>query len=490
MRLLLVLLVLVSVAAAEEERPLWLAVGPKPLVAALEPLAEHRRGQGLDAQVVAGTVAEALAAAGRAPAFLVIVGDATRFDEGEDDAWHVPEKRVDFYRWRKPQPQTYASDAPYADRDGDGAPDFPVGRIPARTAEQVAVVVKKTIAYERRAPRAADFRLVVWAGAPGYGGAVDAMATKMLVDTVRNNAPRWAGRWLISADANQALCGWPADQPQLFAREVEKGALLTSISAHGNADGAFSMRFQKRAIWFTAGHAKAYWKGAQPLPPLVFLACNCGEFDREKASLAEELLFLPGGPVVTIGATTESHPLTNYYTGSCMLRAVGGKYGRLDRLGALWHEAQRRAVDERNFLIEAALKNAEGSLEPEIDTAKLRRDQSRLYALLGDPALKLPLPGELAAEVEKTDAGRRWTARKPEGAVTLVVGVRAPVAAAAPGDDRETRRQAFLAANAAQGFGEVARLGANEPWTGVVKEPGTIRLLALGRDGALVAVLE
>ena len=58
-----------------------------------------------------------------------------------------------------------------------------------------------------------------------------------------------------------------------------------------------------------------------------------------KPCQAKSLLFLPGGPVATIGATTESHPLTNYFSGACLLTALGGQE---KQLGTIWLNAQKK----------------------------------------------------------------------------------------------------------------------------------------------------
>lgn len=213
------------------------------------------------------------------PAYLLIVGDEER----------IPPQELAFYRWRKVQPHTFASDA--------HGVDAAVGRVPAATAEQVAVFARKVIAYENRTLGPQDLRMPIWAGAPGYGGMIDTMATRVLVSTVQANAPSWSEPWFISADVNQDLCGVPADQPRVFCESVARGSYLSAFAAHANADAVFSMRVGKKGIWFHTGHARAYWKDATPKPPMVFLSCNCGEFDRKGPSIAENLLFWPGGPV-------------------------------------------------------------------------------------------------------------------------------------------------------------------------------------------------
>ena len=476
MRRITALLLAVTLAAADE-RPLWLAIAPGPLAASVEPLAKHRAAQGLRTVVHPGPVEAALKK--YKPDFLVLVGDHAK--GAEKEAWYLPAPRAKLYRWRKQQAGDYAADAMYA-------PDCAVGRIPARTAEQVAIAVAKTIAYEKRTPTVENLRLVVWAGAPGYSPFIDAMATRMLVSTVRANAPRWMSPWIISADAEQALCGWPPDHPMLFSRSLRKGALLGAILAHGNADLALSMKHDDRWIVYRAEHAAKHLKGDEPCAPLVILACNCGEHDRAKATLGEHLFFLPGGPVATIAATTESHPLTNYYTGTCLLRAVNGRYGRHDRLGALWHEAQKRAATEHDAMMEGMLKNAEGKLEAEIDIKKLRADQRRMYALLGDPALRIALPRELKARIDRDG---NWTVERDDSMAQLFIARRPlqpPVIAA--GADEKTRRAAFVRANELEGYTRIRALDAEHVWSGVFEEKGRYRLVATGPDGVLkVAVL-
>ena len=479
-------------AAGEQEKPLWLVVGPAALVEPLSPLVQHRREQGLDVLVVTGNaVPEALGRAGRPPDYLLLVGDDA--NDALEAAWRLPSRRLPLYRWRAVQEKTYASDAVWVDRDGDLLPDIPVGRIPARTAEQVRIAVAKTLAYESRGPALEDLRLVAWAGAPGYGGVVDAMATTLLVNTVRQRAPAWASPWLISADARQPLCGWPSDHPAQFGQALRKGSLLGFVAAHGNADGIFSMTHEGRSIWLGHREVRRFLGGDAPTAPLVLLACNGAEFGRPMDSLAEAMLFLRGGPVATIGATTESHPLTNYFTGICMLRALAGEYGASKRLGDLWLRAQRNAAKQRNPLIEAVLRDVEGRLDASIDTARLRSDQQRMYVLLGDPALRLPLPDRLEAKLERTSTGWTWTATRVEGATRLHVGFKSftPPAALVPSHaTADTRRELFAQANAAESFGSLAVLEGKTPWRGVVTEPGRIRLVAIGPALLRVAILE
>jgi hypothetical protein len=100
-----------------------------------------------------------------------------------------------------------------------------------------------------------------------------------------------------------------------------------------------------------------------------------------------------GGPVVVAAASTESHPLTNYYTAIALARTMQRRH---KTFGAWWIDAQRIGFQERAPYIEAVLKDAEGKLEPEINVARLRRDQPLMYNILGDPACRMRFPQPLS----------------------------------------------------------------------------------------------
>ncbi|MHC4934262.1 MAG: C25 family cysteine peptidase [Planctomycetota bacterium] len=491
MRTLLVL-PLLCIAALAGDKPLWVAVGSQPFVEDLKRLAAHRALQGFEVTVLTTTVEEALAKVPREPAYLLLVGDVSPAPEKE--VWHRATRSQSLYRWRKVQPPSYASDATWGDRNGDGTPDFPVGRIPARTPEDLKRVVEKILVYEDRELGADDLRLVVWAGSPGYGGLIDSMATGMLVSTVGKHAPAWSDRWIISSDPKQALCGWPPDQPELFTLAMKEGSLLNAVLAHANAEAIFSMRHDSQGIWYRAEDARRHLSEGVPCAPLVLLACNCGEFNRSRPSLAEELLLLPGGPVATIGATTESHPLTNYYTGVCLLKALDGKYGPHARLGDLWLEVQRRAVVEQDPIMERILKDVEGKLEAEIDVDRLRRDQQLMYALLGDPAQKLTLPARLVAEITQKEGVWSWKAERPMGATRLEIGFqpagRSNVSFNKLPQEKESSRALFKLANTMGGFTRFESRDDQQAWIGILRQKGTLRLVATGPGLLRVAVLE
>ncbi len=487
---LLLLIAAGSLWGAQDESRL-LVYAPEPFHAALEPLVALRESEGWTCSVAdasAQGLGDALGALAGAPDAILLVGDQAA--GAEDEPWHVPSHSAELYRWRSVQRERFSSDPLLGDLDGDGSIDVPVGRIPARSAADVERAVAKILAWEQRAPSLADLRLVAWGGAPGYGGAIDKMATGMLVGMVTKQAPAWAEPWLLSAAANEPLCGHPPDHPSAFSDAVNAGALLCTMVAHADAQHVVSMRHGSETIAYDASDARAAFADGEPTAPLVFLTCESGRFDGGEECLAETMFALPGGPVATIGATTESHPLPNYFTGLALLQelAAAAESDGTARIGAYWLAAQRRGAAARSMLVERMLADAEGSLAPEIDVAQLRRDQQRIYALLGDPltSLRVPRPLAIAVEPDGEGSGWRWSvdpALRTEGAQLFVSlrPARAEKQDELPDDASiEERRAAFERANAAYRFEPLATLDAGADWGGRVDRPGRLRAVLVG----------
>lgn len=474
----------VPVGAADGDKPIWLVVTRAAFVEAIKPLARERREQGFDPVISTASASSAIAGLKRRPAFILLVGDARRGQE--QHPWHVPARWRELYRWRAEQEKHFASDTILGDFDGDLVPDVPVGRFPVRTREQLEVVVGKILAFEKKQLTPDDLRLPMWSGAPGFNPTVDSFCTMLLLAEIGERAPAWAAPWLISADPSHPLCGWPPDQGPMFTRQLKRGGALAVMIGHGMPDHFHSMRFGDGNITYTRREAAELATGS-PGPPLVIICCHCGSFAGRQNSLAESLLLMPGGPCAVIGATTESHPLTNYFTAISLLKGLGGNK---KRLGSLWLAAQREALRSRNFVMEAILRGVEGKLEENLDVAKLRRDQLLMYALLGDPAMRLHLPDPLEATVNHQPDGWHWEVRKPRGATRLYVTFREArrvYPEAAHPFEKVTARKRFRLANETYNFGTAAELPVGLPWKGVLDKEGTLRLVAVGPGRIYVA---
>jgi hypothetical protein len=374
--------------------------------------------------------------------------------------------------------------------DHDGRIDVPVGRLPARSVKQLRGFVEKTIAYESRPPCLEDLRLPIWAGRAEYGAIVDSLTTSLLLGNLRARALAWTQPWVLCADDNHALCGWPPDQAEQFSGQMKRGGFLSVLIGHGLDNHFYSMMFRDQPCVYTARDARKWLSNGEPLAPLLIITCYCGNFAGPDECLAESLLGMAGGPVAVIAATCESHPLTNYFTGQQLLqtRPAAGT-----RLGNLWLDVQRKAILARNPLLEKAFLNVEGSLEETVSLEKLRRDHILMYALLGDPAIRLKFPEELHGTLKEEADGWHWTVGKPAGADRLLVSFRSEEQVF-PHVEKPLERTASLArleqANTAFAFDPLAELNGSQSWQGTVTQQGILRLVATGPGRVYVAALK
>jgi len=261
------------------------------------------------------------------------------------------------------------------------------------------------------------------------------------------------------------------------------------MMGHGNWHCFYSMSHKPRSIRYTLNHAMTGLAEGEPVPPLVIFACTTGHFAREADCLTEALLLAPGGPVAAVGATTESHPLMNYYAGVCLLKALNGKH---PTIGELWETAQSRAVKAHDPLMEPLLRDVEGKLEENINIPKLRRDQLLMYALLGDPATRIKFPLPLKVDVERREDGWRWRVQRPDAATRLRVGTREPKPRppAPKSTEEEEMRALQVKANSIFRFDTIAELGPDDKWEGTVAKGGLFRFVAWGNGALYTGTLE
>ena len=484
-----ILLAFLGVAGAHAEKPLWMAVGPAELLKALEPLAEHRRAEGMATFLSSLAPDAALAQAPRLPDFLLLVGDDA--PGAENASWFVPTGRVPYHGWQDNHRSDFASDFAWGGLDPRGVPRVATGRLPVRTQEEATLLVNKILAWENRAEPALS--LPMWAGDPLYAPEYTERFMAFLFGQVQKNAPAWLEPWVLSGDAKHSLAGPFESQAKLFDDRTAKGALFTGMIGHGLPGSFLSLRLGKRKLGYSVADARALRDGP-PRPPHVIFACQAGRFTlQDQRCLAEELVLAPAGPVLCIAATEDSHPLPNFYTATSLLQKVKAAEGS-GRFGALWLDAQRAARRRHDTLYELLLRDAEGRLKKgRSDVDLLQTDQASLYAILGDPATRFHLPQKLEARATRTDKGWEWEVTPPPGAVRLRVESRigAPQFPVRPADASELQlTRLFESASALLSFRPVATIAAGEPWRGVLSEPSIVRLVAETATGVFVAGLE
>ncbi len=469
---------------AGEDQPVWVCITRPALVKAIKPLVDKRTEEGFDVRIIStDQPAEELSKLTRQVDYLLIVGD----DQPgcEDQPWYVPAKQVRTYRWGSQQADKFASDLAWADIDADSIPDFPVGRIPARSVGQVRVAVKKILKYEALPPSTALLDLPVAAGAGGFSPSIDRLTTGLLITSVRTFGPKWAQPWIVSGDITNSLCGWPPEGGNAYWKQLANGPAIACLIGHGWENGFYFTPWKGKKLYFTADQARKILVKGPPSGPMVIVACLSAKFTAPEPCMSEELLFMPTGPVAMIAATRKTHPLPNYFTGISLLKEAAAGH---ERLGDFWIASQQNMLTERNMFVEAAMFNSSS-----LDQFKLREDQFLAYAILGDPATRLKLPEKLHSEVTREPGLVKWQVDKPKGATSLIIdyrpsGEKRPILKA--NANANTRRRLQMESNKIFAFNRVATLNPTQPWQGTWNKPGTLRLTAIGPEKLHVAVLE
>lgn len=344
----------------------YLVVAPAEFHAALAPLIEARRDDGLASFVVTPREIYDAFSHGQVdplairsflrharetwpaePRFVLLVGDAS-YDPfgylGEPTPNVIPSPFVDTVFGG----QT-VSDNLLADLDDDGYPDVALGRIPAATVEQVERVVEKTLTYRQEGAEEWRRRVVFVA---------DDQESRFRTSSERLHDAVPSGM--------EAVPFYPTTGETDVAgmqTVLNEGALLVNYIGHGSVN-----RWGKTGLLTSEG-ASALNNGAR-LPIYVNMTCLTGLFTHpQERSLAESLLWAEnGGAVAVLAPTSLTLPDDQTRLNQALLEAVFTDEGAT--IGEAIVAAKRTvALDTQNA-----------------------RDVVATFNLLGDPALRPAVP--------------------------------------------------------------------------------------------------
>lgn len=349
----------------------YVLIGPADLLAAAQSLVEQRQAQGLKPLAVNVEAVYEQFGAGRrgpeairaflrhaletwspAPRFVVLVGDAS-YDpwgytgEAARAADRLPTCLVDTYFVGET-----ASDHCYADLDDDLAPELAVGRLPARSAEQLQAFAAKIAVYEGTPANAEWLRRALLVADKE---AEFLNATQRIADEVLQPAG-YQAQILDLADPAHAQ---PADARQTLLAALDAGVSLVNYSGHGSPRWwASELLSSEDALGL---------RNRERLPIVTAMTCLTGYFHHPSTlSLSEALLWAEGGAAAAFmpsseGVTVEQLPVAlSFYQ-----HLLSGQYATLG-------EAIR---DTKRDLVQANATNA---------------DMIHTFNLLGDPAMRLP----------------------------------------------------------------------------------------------------
>lgn len=346
----------------------YIAITHPDFAAALQPLIDYRREQGLRVTVASiqdvydsfsGGMVDPAAIRdymryardnwpGPAPRFLLLVGDAS-YDYQGFLADGTPDL-VPTYLLQTHFVGETASDNWFVSLDDqDDRPDMAVGRIPAQTADQVAGVVAKTLAYEQ----ATD--------AEGWSSRALFVADDKQ-DSFQQISDDLAANYLpADYQVEKVYLGQSADPNAAVLDWFNQGVGVLTYVGHG------SMNVWAQEKILSTADATALRNAVQPF--MMTMTCLVGYFHHPQAiSMGEALLFNPQGgvaaalvPTSESLATDQSELASNIYT---HLFGDAGTVGEAIMLGKQDLSAERA----------------------------LMQDLIETFTLLGDPALRLRQP--------------------------------------------------------------------------------------------------
>jgi hypothetical protein len=373
-----------------------LVVAPADLQPAVTAWKAHREGQGLRVDVrepgadVAATVRTAHGASGGKLRFVLLLGDVDRVP-----CAYVPV--VATAKWEKDT--RIATDAPYADVDGDGVPDLAVGRLPADAPAEALAMLARPVALEtgREADDAEWRRRVnIVAGTGGFGPLQDAALEQMTKQFLTKDVPP---EYVVTGTYGNPLSAWcppPGEFANTAVERFNEGEFAWVYIGHGSPNELDRVRVgrERFPIFGAAEVAKVDVRRGAPLA--VFVACSTGMFDAERDCLAEEILRRPRGPAAVIASSRVSTPYSNGILAKEMLSALFAD--RVATAGELLVAMKRRLLEPRPG--DAERKQIETLaatfFEPDASRrAADRREHVALYNLLGDPCLRLARPADL-----------------------------------------------------------------------------------------------
>lgn len=344
----------------------YLAIGPQELLEPLQPLLKWREAQGLKVAAVPVSAIydqfnygmpepEAIQAFIKQAAedwnptlkYLLLVGDATYDPKGFQSptvANRIPSLMVNTVFGG----QT-SSDVAYTQINDDPWPDIAIGRIPARTVEQVSEVVGKTIDYELNLAQSSTHGKVV-AVADGQDDIFREDAENFL-----DLFPTYQQREIFSPQAG--VNGANRQIMELLSGDNS----LVAYFGHGSIN-----MWGKDRLFTTEDVTNL--SNAGRLPVILNMTCLTGLFTHPNVeSLAEALLFQPDGGAVAVLAPSS---LTLPTDQSFLIQAL---------VPILLEKSEVRLGDIHLASLRQVPTDSPGSL-----------DVMQTFMLFGDPALRFP----------------------------------------------------------------------------------------------------
>jgi hypothetical protein len=307
------------------------------------------------------------------------------------------------------------TDALYGDLDNDGCPDVAVGRLPAKTPQELARMLRRSIDYEAISPGPWNDTVHVTAGVGGFGFLADTAIETVTRRFLTEGIPPEFHMNVTVASCTSTYCPNPWKLQDAYIERINQGGLFWVYIGHGQINHLDY--YQVADQWLPIGQASDASKfRCKNRPPIaLMLACFTGAFDAKVDCFSEHLLAQPDGPIAVVSGSRVTMPYGLSQLSSELLN--GCFRDRIPTLGELVLQAKRRVwIDDEHIPVKNEGENPEGfdirkryrkivtdmaqALNPsDHDLTLERREHVRLMNLLGDPLLKIPYPKPIVLDV-------------------------------------------------------------------------------------------
>jgi hypothetical protein len=449
MRTLTALLLLAGALCAQDV----LVISPAEFRPALKDWLAHRRAQGLEVAValpaddVKALVERQHKRSEGRLRHVVLVGDVSRIDCAYIDGKIIKPYESD---------PRIAHDHHLADLDGDHLPELAVGRIPADTVEEARSMLDKVLRYEKNT----NFggwrrRLNVIAGVGGFGKMQDWALESVTQRFLSINVPAEVDLHVTYANPNSAFCPPPTKLRHVIRERFSEGSLAVAYLGHGSRLRLDRMRFDGIKYDILTEEDVPYLEARRGAPIAFLVCCNAGQFDGAPDCLGEAMIKQAGGPVAVIASSRVSMPYGNAAFAVEMLRTLYDP--AQPTLGEAMRVAKRRTYpDQPNDEGRVFLETVGAVYQPDAELrARERLEHLYLFNLLGDPCMRLPVPGALEVQARRDGTRVEATVNAPAAGLLVVEAMRPRTLArgARAGDRPEQFEEAYRKAN----VGEITR---------------------------------
>lgn len=312
-----------------------------------------------------------------------------------------------------------ASDLGYADLDGNGRPEFSIGRMAVDSPAELEALVRKIIAYERQDSMGTwRQRINLIAGVGGFGVLADSVLETAVRSSLTRGIPPEYRTSMTYASWRSPYCPDPRAFRRTTMERMNEGCFCWVYIGHGHPLALDQVRVPTGVAPILTINDAPRIACPQGNPIAVFLSCYAGAFDGRQDCLAERLVMNEQGPVAAIAGSRVTMPYGMTVLSDALMHQMFRE--RQATLGEVILAAKCQVWDgaEKGPSDHPWMDAIARVLSPKPhDLAGERREHLWLFNLLGDPLLRMSHPQPIELQVPSMIAPGETLTVRGQGAV-------------------------------------------------------------------------